>query len=122
MKLSASSARTEEALIQRLRDLCLGLPETSETHSWNHPNFRAGKRTFVAFERIDQTPTFAFRLPPSAVAKLLEQDDFFSPPYGRGQWVSLHAQGNIDWEKVENLVRHAYRTVALKRMIKELDS
>jgi len=36
-----------EATLARLRSLCLSLPETSETASWGHPNFKAGKKTFV---------------------------------------------------------------------------
>jgi hypothetical protein len=33
--------KTIQPVLQRLRDLCLSLPETSETDSLGHPNFRA---------------------------------------------------------------------------------
>jgi hypothetical protein len=54
--------RTTDRVLQRLRELCLSLPETSEVGSWGHPNSRAGERTFATFERIDGRPSIAFRL------------------------------------------------------------
>ena len=54
--------------------------------------------------------------------QLLKDDRFFSTPFAahRG-WVSLRIDGKTDWEEIEGLLREAYRQVALKRMLKELD-
>jgi predicted DNA-binding protein (MmcQ/YjbR family) len=109
------------ALVQRLRGLCLALPETSERSSWGHPNFRAGKKTFAAFEVIRGRPSIAFRLPPEEVEPLLLRKAFFATPYGRGLWVSLWVDGKIDWKLVERLLRRSYRLVALKRMVTALE-
>lgn len=38
----------ERPVFARARALCLAFPETAETVSWGHPNFRAGKKTFCA--------------------------------------------------------------------------
>ncbi len=108
-------------VLARVRSACLSLPETSETASWGHPNFRAGKRTFVAFETIDRRPSIAFRLAPSEVERLLTRRRFFATPYGRGQWVSVWADDELDWTLVDDLLRRSYRTVALKRMLSALD-
>ena len=108
--------------IDRLRTLCLAYPETSETASWGHPNFRAGKKTFVAFEPIKGRPSIAFRLTSTEVERLLARRQFFVTPYGRGQWVSLWAEGAIDWKAVTALVDRSYRLVAQKRMIAALDA
>jgi hypothetical protein len=35
--------------------------------------------------------------------------------------VSLRLDDNTDWDEVAGLVREAYRQVALKRMLKEMD-
>jgi hypothetical protein len=43
-----SARQFDRPIVAKLRRLCLALPETSERASWGHPNFRAGKRTFVA--------------------------------------------------------------------------
>ena len=110
-----------ERTLHRLRALCLALPETSEASSWGHPNFRAGRRTFVAFERVQGRPSIAFRLPPAEVDRRLRRKGFFATPYGRGLWVSLCADGAIDWKAVASLVERSYRVVALGRMLKSLD-
>ena len=66
-----------DRVLQRLRKLCLSLPETSEVGSWGHPNFRAGKRTFVTFEWVDQRPSIAIRLNTVDVDLLLHRKQFF---------------------------------------------
>jgi len=111
-----------EATLARLRSLCLSLPETSETASWGHPNFKAGKKTFVAFERVKGRASIAFRLEPDHVERLLQRKQFFATPYGRGLWASVWADGPIDWRAVQDLVDRSYRVVALKRMLTTLDA
>jgi predicted DNA-binding protein (MmcQ/YjbR family) len=111
----------KERTLARLRSLCLSLPETSETASWGHPNFKAGRKTFVAFERVKGRASIAFRLEPDEVERLLERKPFFATPYGRGLWVSLWADGPVDWRAVQDLVERSYRVVALKRMLTALE-
>ena len=110
-----------ERTLHKLRAMCLALPETSETSSWGHPNFKAGARMFVAFERVKARASIAFRLEPADVDRLLRRKEFFVTPYGRGMWVSLWADSAIDWRAVTELVQRSYRVVALKRMLKALD-
>ena len=57
--------------IEVLRALCLSLPETNETASFGHPNFKAGRKTFVAFERVKGRASIAFRLEPDEGERLL---------------------------------------------------
>jgi predicted DNA-binding protein (MmcQ/YjbR family) len=117
-----NSKTSVEASLARFRKMCLALPETSETESWGHPNFRAGKRTFAAFEWIKKRPSLAFNLGANEVDQLLLQGDpFFATPYGRGRWLSLWLNDPIDWDIVEELVERSYRTIALKRMIVALE-
>jgi len=111
-----------ERTLAKLRALCLSLPETSETASWGHPNFKAGKKTFVAFERVKGRASVAFRLEPDEVERLLRRKRFFATPYGRGLWVSVWADGPVDWRAVQDLVDRSYRVVALKRMLTALEA
>ena len=111
-----------ETTLARLRSLCLSLPETTETGSWGHPNFKAGKKTFVAFERVKGRASIAFRLESDEVERLLQRKQFFATPYGRGQWASVWADGRVDWDAVQDLVRRSYRVVALKRMLDALEA
>jgi len=106
-----------ETTLARLRLLCLSLPETSETASWGHPNFKAGKKTFVAFERVKGRASIAFRLEADEVERLLRRKQFFATTYGRGLWASVWADGPLDWRAVQDLVERSYRVVALKRML-----
>jgi predicted DNA-binding protein (MmcQ/YjbR family) len=114
-------ANKDSAALDRLRRLCLAYPESSEAPSWGHPNFKAGKKVFVAFEPIKGRPSIAFRLDPKDVERLLMRKQFFETPYGRGKWVSLWADGELDWMAVTDLVDRSYRVVALKRMVSALD-
>ena len=114
---------TKSPVLSRLRRICLSLPEATETNSWGHPNFRAGKRTFVTFEWINGRPSIAFRLDANEVdLYLLNRIEFFATPYGRGKWISIWADGKLDWRLLNDLINKSYRTVALKRMITVLDS
>jgi predicted DNA-binding protein (MmcQ/YjbR family) len=108
-------------VLQRLRELCLSFPETSERASWGHPNFRAGKKTFATFERIHGRPSIAFRLDQADIKQLTRRKHFFAPPYGRGQWISTWTDVPLDWQVVGDLLRRSYRVVALKRMLAALD-
>jgi len=112
--------KREDRPLDQVRKLCLSLPETSEADSWGHPNFRVGKRTFATFEWIKGRPSIAFRLSPAEVRVLLRRKGFFPTPYGRDKWVSVWADGLLDWGLVERLLERSYRTVALKRMIAAL--
>ena len=107
--------------LEKLRRLCRSLPETSEKASWGHPNFIAGKRTFVTYEIVDGRPSIAFRLHAADAGRLLTRVPFFATPYGRGQWVSVWVDGAVDWIQITDLVHRSYRVVALKRMLSALD-
>jgi predicted DNA-binding protein (MmcQ/YjbR family) len=122
MRSKDHEMKKETWVLQRIRRRCLALPETSEVASWGHPNFRAGKRTFVTFEWVKGRPSIAFRLNPVDVDLLLRRKGFFVTPYGQGRWVSVWADASPNWRLVEHLLQQSYRTVALKRMIAALDA
>jgi predicted DNA-binding protein (MmcQ/YjbR family) len=118
---SAADTSDDDRVLGRLRTLCLSLPETTETDSWGHPNFRAGKRTFVTYEWTRSGPTIAFRLASDEVRRREKARGFLSTPYGRGQWVSMEAGGRLNWRLVETLILESYKQVAIKRMIRALE-
>jgi predicted DNA-binding protein (MmcQ/YjbR family) len=110
-----------EKLQQKLRDLCLSLPETTETDSFGHPNFKAGNKTFAVYEWHKGRPLIAFRLDEPDRDAMLMDPAFFDPPYSQGKWVALWVDVEIDPALLTDLVMRSYRTVALKRMLKALD-
>jgi predicted DNA-binding protein (MmcQ/YjbR family) len=104
----------------RVRTACLALPDTTETASWGHPNFRAGTRTFCAFEVIDGRPSIAFKLPGDD-PELRHRRDTFATPYGRSRWTSVWVDGKVERAVLDRLVERSYRGVATKRMQRVLD-
>ena len=110
----------DRPVFAHVRKECLALPETSEAMSWGHPNFRAGKRTFCAFELIGGRPSIAFKLPADDPA-LRPWGDAFATPYGRGAWTSIWIDGAVDRQAIAVLAERSYRGVATKRMVRALD-
>jgi predicted DNA-binding protein (MmcQ/YjbR family) len=108
--------KSTDKLLESLRALCLQFPDTSESASWGHPNFRAGKRTFATFEIVSGRPSIAFRMDHTDVDRLLRRKQFFITPYGRGQWVSMWADTALDWDFITDLLRRSYRVVMRKPM------
>ena len=115
-----ATARDAKVLL-RLRKFCNTLPEFTETGAFGHPNFRAGKKTFAAYEPVKGRPSIAFKLnTPEVDLILLSDDRFFPTPYGRGFWISLWADEPLDWKEIEKLLLRSYRGVALQRMLTAL--
>jgi predicted DNA-binding protein (MmcQ/YjbR family) len=110
----------DRPVFARARGLCLAFPETAETASWGHPNFRAGKKTFCAFEIVEGRPSIALRLSPADVDRMLRRKHFFATPHGRGLWVSVWVDAAIDWKLIASLLARSYRGVANKRMLRAL--
>jgi predicted DNA-binding protein (MmcQ/YjbR family) len=115
-------ARGYDKALRRLRALCLALPEASEVEAWGHPTFRAGKKMFAAFGQDADGLTVGLKVGHDRQEELLQSGRFFPTPYAAHQgWVSLPIDGQTDWAEVGDLVREAYRLVALQRMLKALD-
>jgi len=108
--------------LAKVHSICLALPEAREVEAWGHPTFRAGKKMFAGFGEDAEGLTLGMKMSYGRQDELLNDDRFFPTPYAaRLGWVSLRIDGNTDWNEVGRLLREAYRQVALKRMLKELD-
>jgi predicted DNA-binding protein (MmcQ/YjbR family) len=117
------TSRAYDQALKQVRSLCLALPEAREVEAWGHPTFRAGKKIFAAFGEENGALSLGLKVGFDRQDELLEDGRFFPTPYAARQgWVSLHIDGETDWEEVRRLVREAYRQVALKRMLKALDA
>jgi predicted DNA-binding protein (MmcQ/YjbR family) len=116
------AAVSEEAVLKRLRKVCLSLPETSETVKWGHPTFVAGHKMFAVLDEYGGRPCIAFRTDTPRQAELLRDPRFYAAPYAAAQgWVCMHADRRINWRYVSELLRGSYRMAALKRMLAALD-
>lgn len=113
--------------LEKLRKICLALPEVTERLSHGEPTwFIRGKKTFVNYANHHHDDRLAFwcAAPDGAQEVLVAQDPerFFRPPYvGHRGWLGVYLDVPVDWDQVADLVTEAYRTVAPKKLLAELD-
>ncbi|WP_040809081.1 MmcQ/YjbR family DNA-binding protein [Nocardia concava] len=112
---------------ERLREVCAGLPEVTEKLSHGEPCwFAGGKKMFVMFadHHHDDRLGFWCAAPAGVQEELVaaEPDRFFRPPYvGHRGWLGVYLDVAVDWGEIGEIVEDAYRTVATKRLVGELD-
>jgi predicted DNA-binding protein (MmcQ/YjbR family) len=108
--------------LQRLRALCLALPETTEKVAWGDPTWRVRDRIFAMQKGNHEggRPSLWLKGAVGAQAMLVESDpvQFFVPPYvGHKGWVGLYLDGpRIQWGMVRELVTESYQLIAPARL------
>ena len=116
-----------ERLVERLRKICLALPEANEKLSHGEPTWFAGKGK--VFAMLDDHHHGAEHLavwlpqPLGAQEALIDADPerFFRPPYvGPSGWVGVVLDTKPDWGEVADLVRAAYVHVATRKLAAQL--
>ncbi|GHF43720.1 phosphoribosylglycinamide formyltransferase [Amycolatopsis bartoniae] len=113
--------------LEELRRLCLALPETTERLSHDEPTwFVRGKKTVVMYagHHHDDRVAFWCPAPPGVQEELVAQepDRFFRPPYvGHRGWLGVWLDVPVDWAEIRAIVVEAYRMVAPKKLLAELD-
>ncbi len=112
--------------LERLRALCMALPEVTEKVSHGEPTWFV-RKSFVTFADHHHDDRLAFwcAAPPGAQEELVAADPgrFFRPPYvgGRG-WLGVYLDvPDVDWTEIAEIVTDAYRQVAPKRLVAQLD-
>ena len=111
-------AEVEQAL-ERIREICLGLPETSERPSHGAPTFFVrGKRAFLMV-LVNHHGDGRFAIWCAAgdgVQGLLVGSDperFFVPPYvGHRGWLGVRLDRGLAWEEIAGIAEDAYAEVA----------
>ncbi len=109
--------------IDRLRAICLALPEAHEKVFGGHtsPTFRVRDKIFVMMNDANE---MWCKAPPGAQQILVGSDPkrFFAPPYvGPKGWIGLRLSVTpVDWGLVEDLAHDSYRMTAPKRLLKLL--
>jgi hypothetical protein len=115
--------------LARLRDICLAFPEVTERLSHGASTFFVRKATFVNVllhgHHNNEFPHIWCAAPPGAQEALVASDPerFFRPPYvGHRGWLGVRMDGPVDWVEIAELCEDAYRAVAPKRLVAELDA
>ena len=113
--------------LERLRRICLALPEAAEKEAWGDPTWRVRDRIFVMQKGNFEggRPSVWLKAPDGAQTALVSSgpERFFVPPYvGHKGWVGVHLDGRrVDWEELADLIEDSYRLIAPKRLVAQLD-
>jgi hypothetical protein len=116
--------RKENGALERLRQICLALPETSERPSHGAPSFfvRDKKCFLMLLDDHHGDGRFAIwcAAPPGNQELLIaaNTDRFFRPPYvGHRGWLGVLLNDGVDWDELEGIVEDAFASVAPKNLL-----
>jgi hypothetical protein len=121
----------QERVLDRIRQICLGLPETTERLSHGAPTFFVReKRAFVmVLSNHHGDGRFAvWCAAPDGLQKMLVEAEparFFVPPYvGHRGWLGVRLDRDLHWEELTGIVEDAYAEVAPRKLVEaaRLDS
>ena len=123
-------------IIDRLRPICLGLPETYEEPAWIGTRWRIRKRTFahvyivddpdheayaMAAETDEPLCVMTFRAPGDEIGGLVNSGHpFYKPDWG-ADVVGMVLDGDVDWTEVAELLTDSYRIMAPKTLAAQVD-
>jgi predicted DNA-binding protein (MmcQ/YjbR family) len=108
----------ELKILSKLREICLALPGSSETVTFGHPTFQAGKmKTFAVLERYKGELSISFKVGKSMQSVFLDDPRFFKTPYvGQHGWVSLRVNGSrLDWKEIAELAAGSHQLITGKK-------
>jgi hypothetical protein len=111
--------------LERVREICLALPEVSERLSHGQPTFFVGgKKTFVMYldnHHDDGRLALWCAAPPGMQEALIQgkPEHYFRPPYvGHRGWIGVHLNKGLDWNEIAGAIEDAYLMIAPKRLVK----
>jgi hypothetical protein len=115
--------------LDRLRRLCLALPEAVERDSHGSPGFFIrGKKQFVSVDdhhHGGEHLGFWCAAAPGVQEEMIAEnpEQFFRPPYvGHRGWLGVRIDLDPDWTEIDEIVRDAYRCIAPKTLLTRLDA
>jgi hypothetical protein len=116
--------KKRERTLKRVREICLGLPETSERLSHGAPTFfvREKKAFLMVLTNHHGDGRFAiWCAAPTGMQRMLVDADperFFVPPYvGHRGWLGMRLDRALDWDEFAGIAEDAYAEVALAKLV-----
>jgi hypothetical protein len=106
--------------IERLRAICVSLPDVTEKLSHGEPTWFVKDRSFVTTADHHHDDRVAVWLAAAAGRQesLIETDPnrFFRPPYvGVRGWLGVYLDVPVDWDELAALIADAHATVLEQR-------
>lgn len=113
-----------ERALERLRTICLSLPETSERLSHGAPAFFVRDKRAFLMVLTDHHEDGRFAIwcaAPAGVQGMLVDNDaekFFVPPYvGHRGWLGVRLDRGLDWDELAGIAEDAYAAVAPPKLV-----
>ncbi len=114
--------KKSDTVLERMRRICLALPDTKETLTWGKPHFRVGDKIFSGCGEANGRPVIGFKLEMVHADAVIRDPRFTRAPYvGHKGWVEMDASGVKDWSEVRSLVLESYRLIAPKKSLAKLE-
>jgi hypothetical protein len=117
-------ARTRRRTLERLRGLCLVLPETSERLSHGAPTFFVREKRAFLMVLTNHHGDGRFAIWCAAAQGMQEMlvagdaERFFRPPYvGHRGWLGVRLDRGVDWDELAGIVEDAYVDVAPSKLV-----
>jgi hypothetical protein len=129
-------ADVPSGILDRLRPVCLGLPETYEEPAWVGMRWRVRKRTFAHVYTVDADDRrliagpvplgrpscrLTFRSPGDEIEGLVSGGHpFYKPPWA-ADVVGMLLDDSTDWAEVGELLTDSYCLLAPKKLAARVD-
>ncbi len=112
-----------DAILERISDICLSLPDTALTMTWGEPHFRVANKIFCGYGKEKGKTTITFKLEMEHADILVRNGPRFSraPYVGHRGWVSMDSKAIRNWDEVRTLILESYRLIAPKKTLAKLD-
>ena len=119
------SQAKRKTVLEKLRAICLALPETSERLSHGAPSFfiREKKCFLMLLDDHHGDGHFAIWCAalPGDQQLLVDADPakFFVPPYvGHRGWLGVRLNEGVDWDELAGIVEDAFASVAPRSLLR----
>jgi hypothetical protein len=117
----AGKKESAEALIDRVRQIAMALPGTTEKLSHGEPTFFVRGRVCFGIDnnhhRSGHVAVWC-NAPPGLQDSLVEADPrhFFVPPYvGKAGWLGIRLDSGLAWSTIADLLRQAHQITGVKK-------
>jgi predicted DNA-binding protein (MmcQ/YjbR family) len=111
-------------MLQKVRKLCLALPEAFEVEAWERPTFRVGSgRGKIFCMAAADGSSVTMKADPIEREALLDQGDpYYFPPYVGGKgWIGVRLDDiHTDWVEVAELIATSYCLIAPKLLAQQV--
>jgi hypothetical protein len=114
--MKRASAKT----IERVRKICLALPDTMEKLSHGEPTWFSAGRVFAMLSNnhhADGNIAVVCNAPEGVQQALMEAEPehIYKPPYvGGGGWIGVRLDTGLDWKTIAALLEQAHATTMRK--------